>query len=341
MIDKFFRWAILLAVLGMIVLILSQPTYMHGAQLSSNKLTSILDLLRSGSGPDVLHWQRDGSEQGAWQEDDTSMTFNRHTVLLVGVDQRPEDKSIGNTDTLLVVTGNLQTQELAVLSIPRDTMVQIDGYGTGKINSVARRGSGLRATVEAVEQLIGQPIDGYVLTNFEGFKQIIDVLGGITVTVEKDMYHITGDTEDGVIDLRQGTQRLNGDQALQYVRFRNDQLADIGRIRRQQTVIGALGEELLQTRTLAKLPQIIPELYAAVETDLSLGQMLAMSRYIIHLDITRIVSKTLPGQPLEEEGISYWVVDPEESREVIRAIWAAETEGLPALPVVNSDREDR
>ncbi|MCQ2019452.1 LCP family protein, partial [Clostridium butyricum] len=139
--------------------------------------------------------------------------------------------------------------------------------------AAARIGNGLKTTSEIIEQLIGQRIDGYVLTNFAGFKEIINTLGGITVNVEKDMYYVTGDKTDGLINLKKGIQRLNGNQALQYARFRQDALADISRTSRQQAVLKALGKEFFQVQTIPKLPRLIPQLMKSVETNLSISKI--------------------------------------------------------------------
>jgi LCP family protein required for cell wall assembly len=88
---------------------------------------------------------------------------------------------------------------------------------------------GIEELQSIVSELTGVELDGYVLKNFNGFKDIIETLGGITVDVEKDMYYETGDKNDGYINLKAGVQRLDGSNALQYARFRHDETADIGR----------------------------------------------------------------------------------------------------------------
>lgn len=245
----------------------------------------------------------------------------RFSVLLVGVDRRPGEKSISNTDSILVASVNAKNGNVALLSIPRDTQVNIPGCGMDKINAAARVGQGLKTTEQIVERLIGQPIDGYVLTNFSGFKNIIDTLGGITVTVEKDMYYNTGDKNDGIINLKKGTQRLNGAQALQYARFRHDALADISRTSRQQTVIKAMTKEFLHVKTIPKLPWLIPQVYNSVETNLSVGQVWSLANILFRDTQMEVASQTLPGNFLIENGISYWKVNPLESRAVVKALF--------------------
>ncbi|MDI6813558.1 MAG: LCP family protein [Desulfitobacteriaceae bacterium] len=243
------------------------------------------------------------------------------TVLLVGVDNRPGEGNISNTDTLILANYMPTAKRLALLSVPRDTQITYPGFGKQKINAAARLGKGLKSTVKITENLLGQTINGYIKVNFAGFKEIIDTLGGITLTVEKDMYYNTGDKVDGIINLKKGTQRLSGTQALQYARFRHDNLADISRTMRQQAVIKAIVKEALQAKTLTKLPRLIPQAYRAVETDLSLGQMFAFWNLVRSGEGVEMVSQTLPGSFVIEEGISYWKVRLSESRVAVRSLF--------------------
>lgn len=243
------------------------------------------------------------------------------TVLLVGVDNRPGEVNLSNTDTLILANYAPAEKRLALLSIPRDTQIMYPGFGRQKINAAARLGKSLKATVRVTENLTGQKVDGYIKVNFAGFKEIIDTLGGITLTVEKDMYYNTGDKVDGTINLKKGTQHLNGSQALQYARFRHDNLADISRTMRQQTVVKAMVREILQPKTLTKLPWLIPQVYRAVETDLPISRALGIVNLVRNAAGVEMVSQTLPGRFLIEEGISYWKVGASESRSVIRSLF--------------------
>ncbi|OLN30245.1 LCP family protein [Desulfosporosinus metallidurans] len=245
----------------------------------------------------------------------------RFTVLLVGVDRRIGETSLGNTDSLLVTSVNTRNGKIALLSIPRDTQITIPGYGQNKINAAARVGKGLKTTTALIEGLIGQTIDGYVLTNFSGFKSIIDTLGGITLTVEKDMYYLTGDATDGVINLKKGTQRLNGAQALQYARFRNDAFADISRTSRQQAVLKAMGKEFMQLKTVPKLPWLIPQMSKSVETNLSVNELWSLTNVLLRNEKPEISAQTLPGDFLTENGISYWKVNPLKSRAIVKRLF--------------------
>lgn len=256
----------------------------------------------------------------------------RFTVLLVGVDRRPGDTSLSNTDTLLVASVNTVNGKVALLSIPRDTQVIVPSYGKDKINAAARVGKGINTTTALIEGLTGQSIDGYVMTNFNGFKSIIDTLGGITLDVEKNMHYVTGDSSDGVIDLKKGTQRLYGAQALQYARFRQDALADISRTARQQAVIKAMGKEFLQVKTVPRLPWLVPQIAKSVETNLSIAQLWAIAKYLLRNKNPEISSQTLPGNFLLENDISYWKVNPQMSHAVVKRLFEEGTCVTPFTP---------
>lgn len=244
---------------------------------------------------------------------------NRVSVLLIGADQRPGQVKF-NTDSLIFASIDPKTEQVSLLSIPRDTRVTLTGHGYVKINEIAAL-TDLPTLQKKVEQLTGVPLAGYVQTNFAGFKKIIDSLGGITVDVEKDMYYETGDLEDGYINLRKGVQRLDGSQALQYARFRHDALADISRTARQQVVLKAVAKEMFKLSTLPKLPILIPQFMEAVNTNLTAKDILALAKVAVKFDSANVISQTLPGTFQDIDGVSYWKVDPNQAKEVVRNLF--------------------
>jgi len=259
---------------------------------------------------------------------------NRVSVLLIGADQRPDQIKF-NTDSLILASADTKTQQISLLSIPRDTRVALSGHGYLKINEIAAL-TDLPTLQKNVEQLTGVTLTGYVQTNFAGFKKIIDTLGGITVDVEKDMYYETGDLEDGYINLHQGVQRLDGSQALQYARFRHDALADISRTARQQVVLKAVAKEMFRLSTLPKLPFLIPQLMEAVNTNLSAKDIFALAKVAVGFDSANVISQTLPGAFLDIDGVSYWKVDSIEVKEVVKNLFF----GITTAKVIDQQNVD-
>ncbi len=244
---------------------------------------------------------------------------DRINILLLGTDEDFMTKS--RTDTIILASLDMKQHQISFLSIPRDTRVKIPGYGENKLNAANFLG-GVDLVKESISQLIKVPIDYYVLTNFNGFVDIIDTIGGVELNVEQNMkYH----TYDGMIDLKKGVQRLNGDKALQYVRFRHDKLGDITRTQRQQKFLSALAKEMMQSKNIVKLPQLIPQLNKAVKTDLSISQMIALGKDLNEFASGSINSQTLPGNFMDINGASYWYVDESKAQQVVLEVFAGKS----------------
>jgi polyisoprenyl-teichoic acid--peptidoglycan teichoic acid transferase len=242
---------------------------------------------------------------------------HRVNILLVGVDERKNSQDqTYRTDSLILASVDPQSQQIAMVSIPRDTRIEIPKRGLDKINAAAAYG-GLNMTVAVVQQLTGVKIDGYVKTNFDGFKDIIDTLGGVTINVEKNMYFETGDKVDGVINLKKGEQLLDGSKALQYARFRHDTYGDITRTARQQIVLKAVAKKLMQPGTITKIPTLVSQFSAVVDTNLPPADLLTLAKVAVNYDSSKVISQTLPGYFLDDEGISYWGVDPANVKKVV------------------------
>lgn len=243
----------------------------------------------------------------------------RINILALGVDAR-EGENKARTDTMMLCSVDTEKNLMSVLSIPRDTRVYIPGHGYEKINSATLYG-GPDLAMKTVSDLLGIKINKYVLTDFQGFEDIVDSLGGVTMDIKQRMYHY--DPQDGgiyTIDLRPGEQRLDGKKALQYVRYRGYALGDIDRTEHQQKFMAALSREVLQPSTVVKLPSLAISIYKAVDTNLSLSEMTRLAQSARKLTNANIVSQTLPGKFLNLDGGSYWEVDPNEARLVIAGI---------------------
>lgn len=248
---------------------------------------------------------------------------NRVSILLIGADQRPEQKKF-STDSIILASVDSETKRTSLLSIPRDTRVALAKNGYVKINEIVAL-TDLATLQRTVEELTGVEIAGYVQTNFQGFKDIIDSLGGITVNVEKDMYYETGDEEDGIINLHKGEQRLDGAKALQYARFRHDALADISRTARQQIVLKAVAKEMFQLSTIPKLPVLVPQVMGMVNTNLSSLDIFRLAKVAAGFQSSNVISQTLPGAFLDLDGVSYWKVDPLEVKKVVKNLFQGKT----------------
>ncbi|MCL1791275.1 MAG: LCP family protein [Peptococcaceae bacterium] len=243
--------------------------------------------------------------------DEQEQINKRVTFLLLGSDQRPGDTSY-RTDTIILASADPGTKIISLLSIPRDSMV----LGTYKINSIPFfYGNDMTKLVSVVSDITGVKIDGYVKTDFGGFKDIIDTLGGVDIYVETDMKK-TLDGPDN-INLKKGVQHLDGEMALQYVRYRDYVQGDIQRTACQQKFLMAVAERIFQPEAILKLPQLIPQLNSAIETDLKLTDLLRLAGMAKNFKSENIISATLPGNfYTAADGLSYWKINESVARKV-------------------------
>ncbi|MCH1627848.1 LytR family transcriptional regulator [Fredinandcohnia quinoae] len=187
------------------------------------------------------------------------------SILLVGVDERKGDK--GRTDSIVVVSVNPKQKSMQMLSIPRDTRVEIVGKGTeDKINHAYAFG-GIDMTIDTIEHFLDVPIDYFVKVNMEGFQQIIDSLGGIEV-------QNTFAFSYGGNDFPEGHLSLKGSEALNYSRMRyEDPKGDFGRQDRQKQVIKGIVDKGASFSSITKFDDILEALEGNVTTNMSFDEM--------------------------------------------------------------------
>ena len=140
-------------------------------------------------------------------------------ILLIGSDTRPDEGDPGRSDSLILVRMDSKRGFISMLSFPRDLLVQIPDVGEGKINSAYSYGAA--TTIKTIEELTGEPVNGYVIIDFTGFARLVDEVGGVYLDIDRRYYNKnigTAATAYADIDLRPGYQRLNGADALSFVR---------------------------------------------------------------------------------------------------------------------------
>lgn len=214
----------------------------------------------------------------------------------------------GLADTMLLVRFHPDDGTVTILSLPRDTRTYVEGLGTTKLNSANYYG-GPALTARSVSDLLGEiRIDRYVRINVQGVEKLIDALGGVEVYVPYDMKY-QDDSQHLYIDLKEGEQRLDGEQALQFLRFRYDQYGDIGRIQRQQAFMRALTEQTLSPVTLARLPRILSVIQDNVDTNLTVEEIVALVGFATQTDRSAMQMLMLPGDfsLAGEYEASYWL----------------------------------
>ncbi|HEY9632815.1 MAG TPA: LCP family protein [Coleofasciculaceae cyanobacterium] len=216
----------------------------------------------------------------------------------------------GLSDVMLLLRFDPETEKMTVLSIPRDTRVTMDGYGTIKINSANVNG-GPAASARLVSQMLnGVQIDRYVRVNVGGVQKLVDALGGVNVNVPKNMKY-KDDAQHLYINLKKGRQHLDGEQTLQLLRFRHDENGDIGRIERQQMVMRALIEQTINPVTLGRFPQILSVVQSHLDTNLNVEELFALAGFAVKTDRSKVQMLMMPGYASSDgrQNVSYWLPD--------------------------------
>ncbi|MCR8660107.1 LCP family protein [Paenibacillus endoradicis] len=203
----------------------------------------------------------------------------RVNILLLGADAR-EAQGMEETrsDSMMVASIDPVTKQANLFSILRDTWTDIEGYGQGRINTAITLG-GAPLAMKTIGDLTGLEIQYYVYTDFEGFKALVDAIGGVNYTVEKDMkYKDNADKNRYDIDLKAGYQLLDGDKALQYVRFRHDAMSDYTRTERQRAFIMTVAKEMQSTWNIINMKKILDSVSPYIDTNMTVTDMLKLGQ---------------------------------------------------------------
>lgn len=218
-------------------------------------------------------------------------------ILLIGADFR-EGNSNARSDSMMILTLDTVHNKVKLTSLLRDMLVNIDGHGKSKLNHAFAFG-GVDLTVDTIENNFGIKIDNYVIIDFNGFMDVIDSLGGVTVDVQKEDLsdlnkYIFDVTTEGAKEITSaGVQKLNGTQALAYCRIRKTSGGEYRRTERQREVINSIIQEVKNTNVL-KYPSLIKTGMEYVQTDLQLSEMLNLAYAGLKLDLSNIQTLQVP-----------------------------------------------
>ncbi|WP_013323955.1 LCP family protein [Gloeothece verrucosa] len=238
-------------------------------------------------------------------------------VLVMGIDRVPNAKKGssevfgGRSDTMLLLRFDPSDHSVRMLSIPRDSRVEIPGVGYTKINDANVHGGPALAARVVSKTLNDVSIDRYVRVTTDAFIELVNLVGGVEVFVPHPMSY-RDVTQKLEINLQEGWQTLNGDGAEQFARFRTDQYGDIGRVQRQQMLLKALQKRLYTPAMIPRIPQAMQIVQQYIDTNLSLEEMLALANFGRELKREDIKMVMLPGRYSKkdefEEHKSYWII---------------------------------
>ena len=216
-------------------------------------------------------------------------------ILVLG-----SDKVSGSTDVMFTV--QIKDGKTQLTQLPRDTFIESQRFGILKANALYAFG-GLNAIRQDLPPVLGGPVDRYFKVNLRAVQRVADALGGVEVDVPKRMYYV--DNSQGLyIDLYPGKQLLKGENLEGFLRFRHDELGDLGRMERQKLVLAEIFRKLANPASLAQLPQLLKIAGDDVKTDLSpveLGQL------VTAMAGTKLSTAQIPGRLFWHNDLSYWM----------------------------------
>ncbi|WP_181349145.1 LCP family protein [Thalassobacillus sp. CUG 92003] len=217
-------------------------------------------------------------------------------VLLLGVDQRDQETS--RSDTIMIGQYAPEENSAKLVSLMRDTYVDIPGHGYNKLNAAFAIG-GPELMRKTIKENFGIEVEYYSIVDFDGFEHIVNTVKpeGIEIDVEESMQH---KDNAGTINLEPGTQKLNGDELLGYARYRGGASSDFGRVERQQKVIKRLKEELVSVSGALKAPRLLGTVQPYFDTNIGKGKMLGLMKDFLFNPVDEIETLRIP-----DEG-TYW-----------------------------------
>ncbi len=251
--------------------------------------------------------------------DSLSRNDSEVNILVMGIDSPTGLKA--RSDSINLVHIDFKNKRMGILAIPRDTLVDIPGWRVDKINHAHAFG-GPQLSCQTVSKYLDLPIDYYVEVNFPMFKSIVDHLGGITINVEKPLKY-DDNSANLHIDLPAGEQKLNGERAMGFVRFRHDNTSDWGRITRQHEFFQSLAKEIVNPIHIFKMPLLLHAVYSNVRSNLGLYGIMSigMRAYYVY-KYGNIDLGVVPGGDAQIDG-GYYMLSNKEGlkKEIDRVIY--------------------
>lgn len=239
-------------------------------------------------------------------------------ILVVGVDNGQYDDGFhsgpGRTDAIMIVSINKEENKVSLLSVPRDTYLNIPGRGMDKVNHAYAYG-GINLSIKALSAFLQIPIHHYFIIDKQAFTNAIDAVGGVNINVTEDVvYYIDGKTK-----VPKGLQKMDGKMAFDYVRTRE---GDIARIGRQQTFVKALAEQALTLSNILKIPEILNSTASDIQTDMTPKEIMEMAMGMRSMSEGNMHNETVPGHSDMLNGVSYWFPDVAGTKQIVQKVFA-------------------
>jgi LCP family protein required for cell wall assembly len=216
------------------------------------------------------------------------------TILLVGEDSGVSTESVGRSDAIVLVFLDPGRSKVSLISVPGNCQATIPGAGTGPIKDAGVKGGALLIQ-KTLEGLTNSKINHYLTLNYNGFKRLIDMIGGVEIEVPFKMYY-TDRHGNYITGLEPGRQILNGEKALLYVRYMDHATGEVGRLNRQQEFIKALAGKAFQPGNILDLVKLYNVFQQYTKTDLTATEALQLAKFLQKMNPERdLDTYTLPG----------------------------------------------
>ncbi len=251
------------------------------------------------------------SQEGSLSGTSSIGIITSKDLLLLGVDEREGSSNFeGRTDTIIIFHIGKWGEKDTLISIPRDTRVYLEGHGWNKINAAYVYG-GEKMIKQEISELTGIEIDKYMLINFNGFKRIIDISGGVDIVVDEPLHdHLSG------ADFDSGTYHMDGEQALSFARCRATARADLDRADRQKYLINEVIKQKVNFSMIPKTPEIITALNEETKSDFSIWDFGSVG-FVLLFSSKDINHITIPTRAANIDGISYLIADEKEVKDFL------------------------
>lgn len=269
--------------------------------------------------------QEDNEDNGEMEEAEQKIK-NEILFLLMGIDGSDVNKAKGKrTDTMMLVKVDFKSGQIDLLSLPRDTRVLIKGK-QDKLNHAHANG-GTKLTMRTVKELLNIDVGYYVKVDYEVVKDVVEAIGGVWIDVPRDMEYYDNTKGYPLLDinLKKGEQLLNGKEAHDFLRWRNNNDmtkgyvdGDVGRIKAQQYFMKELAKQTLTIKNIFKLPKLVETYYNNVDTNIPMSLMLQGVNSARKLDAENMRTETLPGVGETINGVSYYLYNEDQMRDLIK-----------------------
>lgn len=254
------------------------------------------------------------AQTGAFYDDYEAV--NRVNLLAMGVNNKM-------TDTIMVASWNMDDNTVDVISVPRDTYYHRTGFDANaqkKINAIYASEGAKKAAEAISDVLYGMEINYYAIVDYDAVRTIVDGVGGVPMDVKRNMYYTDPyDTPPLVIDIKKGQQVLDGDHAVQFLRYRHGYInGDLGRVEAQQEFIKSLFNQCINNGVLSSARLVTEN----IKSDLTVGAATRYALSAMNIDKESLDSWTLPGVPEYIDETSYYIQDKEATKEMLRNLYA-------------------